>query len=205
MKETGDDKNKRVVHLIQLLLDEPKIRERIIRDFAPQKRDHNNVLVIMDIHKIRFGKYNWNGFGGFWNSLIKCYEEISFSDFFVKTWDALSDMTIGNQLIHTAVVEGLSRETLLRGIKNEDYDFIVDRFFDVVRHLTDEGYWKTIGTKTEFEEAALNPKIHGCPYAGGVEIEPRVPKAPPVSWRVVDSVGDTFEILSARWIGGMRH
>jgi hypothetical protein len=204
MKETSDDKTKRVVHLIQLLLDEPKIREKVICDFAPQKRDHCNILVIMNIKKIRFGKHNWNGFGGFWNNLIKCYEEISFSDFFIKTWDALSDMTTGNPLIHKAVVEGLSRETLLRGIKNGEYNFIVDRFLDVVRHLTDEGYWKTIGTKTDLNDQPSH-HVNGCPYAGGVEIQLGAPKAPPVNWRVVDSLGDTFEIISARWVGGMKH
>ena len=204
MKKLDDQQKKRVVHLIELLLDEPKIREKVIRDFAPQKRDHRHILVIMDIAKIRFGKHNWNGFGGFWNNLIKCYEELSFSDFFIKTWDALSDMTSANPLIHNAVIEGLSRETLLRGIKNEDYEYITDRFFDVVRHLSDEGYWKTIGTKTDLND---QPSHHfeGCPYSNGVKIQvEREIKSAPCDLRVVDCVGDTFEILTGRWVGGIR-
>lgn len=204
MKKTGDDKKDKLIALMNVLLAEPHIDETIHRNFDPKKRDHYNLLIIKDTQKIRFGKYNWNGFGGFWNNLIKCYEEISFSDFFIRSWEAICEMTIGNPLVHKAVVEGLSRETLLRGIKNGEYEWLADRFFDVIRHLTDEGYWKTVGTKTDLNDQPSH-HVNGCPYAGGVEIQIGAPKAPPVNWRVVDSLGDTFEIISARWVGGIKH
>lgn len=202
MEQTNERNEKRTIgHLINLLLEEPKIREKIIHDFVPQKRDHNNVLVIVDTARIRFGKYSWSGFGGFWNNLIKCYEEISFTDFFIKVWDALVDMTVGMPA-HEAVLEGLSRETLLKGIHNKEYDWIVDRFFDVCRHLTHDGFWKTTGTKTNLN-SETSSSHKGCPFAGrDIEIEVERPKSPPMSLRVVDSVGETFEILSARWVGG---
>lgn len=196
--ETGQSKEKRSIgHLINLLLEEPKIREKIFEGFEEQKRDHHNVLVIVDIAKIRFGKYSWSGFGGFWNNLIKCYEQISFTDFFIKVWDALVDMTAGT-VSNEAVIEGLSRETLLRGIKNKEYDWICDRFFDVCRHLTKSGYWNPEGTKATLgNQQSFNPD--------GVEITVNGrPKGPAMNFRVVDSVGETFEILNARWIGGGR-
>jgi hypothetical protein len=195
MKQAPENEKRTVGHLINLLLEEPKIREKVLEGFAEHKRDHLQVLVIVDIAKIRFGKYSWSGFGGFWNNLIKCYEEISFTDFFIKVWDALVDMTAGTDS-NIAVIEGLSRETLLRGIKNKEYDWIVDRFFDVCRHLTKTGYWNPEGTKAKLSDAQRGRD------SGTVEIEVDRKHAPVVNYRVVDSVGDVFEIVGMRWLGG---
>ena len=195
MNQAPENEKRTVGHLINLLLEEPKIREKVLEGFAEHKRDHLQVLVIVDIAKIRFGKYSWSGFGGFWNNLIKCYEEISFTDFFIKVWDALVDMTAGTDS-NIAVIEGLSRETLLRGIKNKEYDWIVDRFFDVCRHLTKTGYWNPEGTKAKLSDAQRGRD------SGTVEIEVNRQHAPVVNYRVVDSVGDVFEIVGMRWLGG---
>lgn len=195
MKQAPENEKRTVGHLINLLLEEPKIREKVLEGFAEHKRDHLQVLVIVDIAKIRFGKYSWSGFGGFWNNLIKCYEEISFTDFFIKVWDALVDMTAGTDS-NIAVIEGLSRETLLRGIKNKEYDWIVDRFFEVCRHLTKTGYWNPEGTKAKLSDAQRGHD------SGTVEIEVNRQHAPVVNYRVVDSVGDVFEIVGMRWLGG---
>ena len=200
MAQFDDKQKERIVHLIETLLVEPKIRESVTSNFTPHKKGYKHVLIVIERSKIYFAKYSWGGFGTFMNNLIKCYEDISFIDFFMMTWNALVDMTAGTPA-QEAVLEGLSRETILKGIRNKEYDWIVDRFFDVCRHLTNDGYWKTIGTKTDLNE---KPSHHfkGCPYSGGVEIQVGTPKAPPTLWRVVDSVGQTFEVLSARWVGG---
>ena len=205
MAQFDDKQKQRIVHLIESLLIEPKIRENVVSDFAKHKQGYNNVLIVIESSKIYFGKYNWNDFfGNFFNKLIKCYEEISFSDFFIKTWDALVDMTVGTAA-HKAVLEGLSRETLLEGIHNRKYDWIVDRFFDVCRHLTNDGYWKTIGTKTDLDDEPSH-HVKGCPFSDGVEIHVnKQPQSPPMTWRVVDSVGEPFEILNVRWVGGGRN
>lgn len=197
MKQAQNNDKRTVGHLINLLLEEPKIREKVIESFAEHKRNHLNVLVIVDTAKIRFGKYDWNGFGGFWNNLIKCYEEISFVDFFIKVWDALVDMTAGTDS-NVAVIEGLSRETLLRGIKNKEYDWICDRFFDVCRHLTKSGYWNPEGTKATLSNAGINDNHDG------IEIKVEKPHGPTLNYRVVDSIGDPFEIVGIRWMGGHR-
>ena len=203
MAQFDDKQKERIVHLIETLLVEPKIRESVTRDFVPHKKEYKHVLIVIERSKIYFAKYSWGGFGTFMNNLIKCYEEVSFSDFFIKTWDALVDMTVGTPA-HEAVLEGLSRETLLKGIHNKEYDWIVDRFFDVCRHLTNDGYWKTIGTKTNLDDQEKDSHhIKGCPFSNGVEIQVGAPKAPPTIWRVVDSLGQTFEVLSTRWVGGV--
>lgn len=194
MEQANKDEKRSLGHLINLLLEEPKIRAKVMEGFSDKKKDHCNVLVIVDVAKIRFGKYGWSGLGGFWNNLIKCYEEISFIDFFMKVWDALVDMTVGTDS-NEAVIEGLSREILLRGIKKKEYDWICDRFFDVCRHLTKSGYWNPEGTK-----AKLNSR--GRATGGEVEIEVEPHRGPVTSYRVVDSIGDVFEILNVRWKGG---
>lgn len=195
MEQAKNDEKRSVGDLIDLLLKEPQIRAKVIDSFVEHKRDCSNVLVIVDIAKIRFGKHSWSGFGGFWNNLIKCYEEISFADFFIKVWDALVDMTAGTDS-NTAVIEGLSRETLLRGIKNKDYDWICERFFTLCLHLTKRGFWNPEGTK-----ASLN---HRGTDSDEVEIhvDGRRTIGPTTRVRVVDSVGETFEVMNVRWLGG---
>ena len=196
MEQAKTNEKRTIGHLINLLLEEPQIRAKVTENFAEQKRDHSNVLVIVDTAKIRFGKYSWGGFGGFWNNLIKCYEEISFIDFFIKVWDALVLMTVGTDS-NEAVIEGLSREILLRGIKNKEYDWIADRLFDVCRHLTKSGYWNPEGTKARLSDVRDQ-------QSDGVEILVNSKRvvSPATNVRVVDSVGDVFQVMSVRWMGG---
>lgn len=189
--------------LVKALLKENKILEKVTSDF--KHRDYYNIEIITENGRMRFGKYSWGGFGGFWNNLIKCYEQISFADFVLKTWDALVEMTVGTNA-NEAVIEGLSREILLTGIHRKEYNQIIDRLFDVCRHLTTEGYWKTEGSKPNLnsEPKVTTTQRMGCPYSNGVEIEIERPKQPAVQFYVVDSIGEPFEVLNARWIGGRR-
>lgn len=197
------DKKLNVAHLINLLLEEPKIHETIKNGLKKEARDYNNCKVDLENTRIYFGKYSWGGFSGFWNNLIKCCDHISFDDFFIKAWDALVAMTVGTPA-HEAVLEGLSRETLLRGIHKKEYDWIADRFFDVCRHLTNDGYWKTQGTKTDLNsENVRSHHINGCPYSGGVQIEVE-PHNFKQKLHVVDAIGDVFEVINVKWLGGRR-
>ena len=105
-------------------------------------------------------------------------------------------MTAGTDS-NEAVIEGLSREILLRGIKNKEYDWIADRLFDVCRHLTKSGYWNPDGTKARLGD------VRGR-NADGVEIQVdgRRVITPATTIRVVDSIGDVFQIMNVRWVGG---
>lgn len=192
--------NASVADLISLLLREPKIQQKVTTSLKPEARDYHNVEINEQLQRIKFGKHSWGGFGGFWNNLIKCCDHITFDDFYIKVWDALVEMTAGMPA-HEAVLEGLSRETLLNGIHNKDTK-ILHRFFDVCRHLTSDGYWKDQGMNKDVNNRARSRR-NGCPYADEVEIEvePRV-KRPTTTVRVVDSIGDVFEVLNVRWIGG---
>lgn len=200
MENRDVSKTASVSDLIALLLREPKIQQKVTMSLKPEARDYHNIEVNEKLQRIRFGKHTWGGFGGFWNNLIKCCDHITFDDFYIKVWDALVEMTAGMPA-HEAVLEGLSRETLLNGIHNKDSK-ILHRFLDVCRHLTNDGYWKSQGMNKD-----INSQVHSrrneTPYADKVEVtvEPRV-KRTPTTVRVVDSVGDVFEVLNVRWIGG---
>lgn len=200
MENRDITKKASVADLIMLLLREPKIQEKVTASLKPEARNYNNIEINEKLQRIRFGKHSWSGFGGFWNNLIKCCDHITLDDFYIKVWDALVEMTAGMPA-HKAVLEGLSRETLLNGIHNKDTK-ILHRFFDVCQHLTNDGYWKSQGMDKD-----INSHIHhhdnGSRYADEVEVtvEPRV-KRSPTTIRVVDAVGDVFEVVNVRWVGG---
>ena len=130
--------------LIQALLKEPKIYDRVTAPIKHSER-YTSVKIVRENGLIQLGKYSWNSpLGNFWNNLIKCKKDISFEEFALRVWDALVDMTAGTKAA-TPVLEGLGHETLMRGIREKNWDWLVDRFFDIVRHLTSDGYWKTSG------------------------------------------------------------
>lgn len=198
MENRDVNKQASVADLISLLLREPKIQKKVTESLKPEARDYSNIEVNEQLQRIRFGKHSWGGFGGFWNNLIKCCDHITFDDFYIKVWDALVEMTAGMPA-HDAVLEGLSRETLLNGIHNKDYN-ILHRFLDVCRHLTNEGYWKSQGMNKDVNDRARNRRE--SKYADGLEVTVEPRKRPTTTVRVVDSVGDVFEVLDVRWVGG---
>jgi hypothetical protein len=187
--------------LIGYLLKEPKILEAVRSSLKPQAREYSNIKISGDVNRIYFGKYSWGGFTGFWNNLVKCCDHVTFADFCIKTWDALVEMTAGTDA-HTAVIEGLSREVLIQGIHQKD-SAILHRFFDVCRHLTNDGYWRDKGPKSN---DAPHHHSNSCPFAGGVEIEvePHNQQYHTGQWTVRDAVGDIFEVINVKWKGG-RH
>jgi len=198
MENRDVNKQASVADLISLLLREPKIQKKVTESLKPEARDYSNIEVNEQLQRIRFGKHSWGGFGGFWNNLIKCCDHITFDDFYIKVWDALVEMTAGMPA-HDAVLEGLSRETLLNGIHNKDCN-ILHRFLDVCRHLTNEGYWKSQGMNKDVNDRARNRRE--SKYADGLEVTVEPRKRPTTTVRVVDSVGDVFEVLDVRWVGG---
>ena len=199
MANSAEDVKLQAPELISLLLKEPKILQKIVLAMKPKARSYTNWKVVVEEERIYLGKYSWHGFGEFWNNLIKCCDHISFDDFYIKVWDALLEMTAGNEKAHIAVLEGLSREVVLQGIHAKDQN-ILHRFFDVCRHATSDGFWKDKGLKQD------NPPHHhfkGCPFSGDVEIEVQPHGQPrPTMFKVVDAVGDAFEVMSVRWLGG---
>lgn len=192
------DKQLTAERLIGLLLEEPKILQKILLSLKQQARNYTEFYTSPEDKRIYFGKYAWSGFGGFWNRLIKCCDHISYDEFYIRVWDALLEMTT-NPIAHKAIMEGLSKEVLLQGIHAGD-EKILQRFFDVCRHVTDDGFWRDKGLDNN---SAVNhhTKVYNDPETVEVEVKPQNIR-PTHTLRVVDCVGDVFEVLTGRWIGG---
>lgn len=185
--------------LIGLLLEEPKILEKILSSLRREAQSYVHFKTVPEEKRIVFGKYSWSGFSGFWNNLIKCCDHISYDDFYVKVWEALLEMS-SNPIVNEAIRNGLSQEVLLQGIHAGD-EKILQRFFDVCRHLTDDGYWRDKGLDNN---SAVHHHSNSCPYAKSdveVEIQPQRRVVHDKAY-VVDCIGDVFEVLTGRWVGG---
>lgn len=200
--ETRDlEKTNKVPEYVALLWKEPKIREKIRTRLKKEAQDYTNWYFDEHLNRIYVGRYSWGGFGGFWNRLIKCSDHIALEDFYVLVWDALVEMTAGLPA-HEAVLEGLSREVLIEGIRKKD-NTILRRFMDVCEHLTKDGYWsdpkQTVNKR--LNEGENHRVSHECPYHKGIEVtvEPRYKRKETL--RVVDSIGDPFEVVDVRWVG----
>lgn len=185
--------------LIICLLKEPEIRKKVVSGLKPQAREYKEVKIDMEEERIYFGKYCWSdSIGSWWNNLIKCCDHISIEDFCVKTWDALVSMTAGTEA-HEAVINDLSQETLLQGIHNKDLN-ILQRFFDVCRHLTADGYWR--------DKKSASNRGGGRVRREGPEVEIEVEEAPQRrtgrKLHVCDAIGDVFEVINVEWLGGRR-
>lgn len=185
--------------LIGYLLKEPKILQKVLSSLKAQAREYKQCKCVPEEERVYFGKYNWSGFGGFWNNLIKCYDHITYDDLYLKIWDALVEMTAGTEA-HEAVIEGLSREVLIQGIHAKDQN-ILHRFFDVCRHLTSDGYWRDKPTK---RSNTTKRDCRNCQSFEDLEIEVRPQSSRLGNITVRDAVGDIFEIINVKWVGG-RH
>lgn len=109
--------------LVGMLLLEPQIKATVF-----EKLDHidkykmytikNNGDVVLGETKVQW-----------WNNLIGCQRTVSFVDFALKVWEALVNLSTGvNQ---TAIIEGLSREIVMKAVKEKSYDWVVERLYDV--------------------------------------------------------------------------
>lgn len=109
--------------LVGMLLLEPQIKATVF-----EKLDHIDkykMYTIMNNGDVVLGetKVQW------WNKLIGCQRTVSFVDFALKVWEALVNLSTGvNQ---TAIIEGLSREIVMKAVKEKSYDWVVERLYDV--------------------------------------------------------------------------
>lgn len=185
--------------LIGYLLKETKIRQKVLLSLKPQARNYSKIKIVPEEERIYVGKYSWGGFSGFWQNLIKCFDHISYDDFYLKVWDTLLEMST-DPVVNEAIREGLSREVLIQGIHNKDQN-ILHRFFDICRHLTDDGYWRDKGLKSN---SAPHHHSNSCPFSGDVEIEVKPQNCHRGRVNVIDAVGDVFEVINVKWLGGRR-
>lgn len=109
--------------LIGMLLLEPQIKATVFEKL--HHVDKYKMYTINDDGSVTLGetKTQW------WNKLIGCQLTIPFDSFALKVWEALVNLSTGvNQ---TAIIEGLSREIVMKAVKEKDFDWVVKRLYDV--------------------------------------------------------------------------
>lgn len=111
------------VKLIAVMLSEPKIKAAVY-----EKLDHTEkykIYTINDDGSITLGSTRFH----FWNKIIGCEQTLPFESFALKVWDALVSLSTG--LNQKAIMEGLSQEIVMKGVKDKNFNWVVERLYDV--------------------------------------------------------------------------
>lgn len=105
--------------LISYMLRNETIRNKVLS--AGKEGETYVAIRISDSGIMTLGKTNcW-----WWNRLIKCQFPLTFHAFASAVWDALVDLSAGNN--KEALQKGLGREIMERAQREKDYEWVVRR------------------------------------------------------------------------------
>lgn len=135
MEKNLTDKSQK---LIEMLLMEPKIAEAVFMDI--EQRESYKILDINQDGTLTLGKRSVR----WWNKLFNMEKTISFRDFAFNAFRALVGMA--NNLNKNTILQGLSQELIAKAVLEKNYDFVVDRLFDVARFAVEDGTLNTVAT-----------------------------------------------------------
>lgn len=135
MEKNLTDKSQK---LIEMLLMEPKIAEAVFMDVG--KRESYKILDINQDGTFTLGKRSVR----WWNRLFGLEKTISFRDFAFNAFRALVGMA--NNLNKNTILQGLSQELIAKAVLEKNFDFVVDRLFDVARFAVENGKLNTVAT-----------------------------------------------------------
>lgn len=143
--------SKSSVLLMKYLLSDTRISDKVFNN-QKDKSKYKSVSIRED-GSILLGKTSYP----FWNQLLSCQIEIPFNDFALKVWDALVNLSVGDNSV--ALEEGLSTEIAKLSQRNGDYDLVVKRLFDCYEHVCnnkDEASSAGDSVKSELESRFVN-------------------------------------------------
>lgn len=115
------------ISLMKYLLSDTRISDKVF-DNTKDKSKYKSISICSDGHII-LGKTSYP----FWNQLLACQTKIPFNDFALKVWDALVNLSIGENSI--ALEKGLSTEIAKLSQREGDYDKVVKRLVDCYEHV----------------------------------------------------------------------
>lgn len=140
--------------LISILLLDKEIKANVF-----EKIDHIDkykMYTIMDNGDVVLGETKY----AFWNKLIGCQRTIPFESFALKVWDALVHLSEG--LNQKAIMEGLSREIVMKAVKDKDFNWVVERLDNVARMVAQKSsVTDGVGVSTA-GDWAFGPKLNPC-------------------------------------------
>lgn len=168
----------RSVLFIKWLLEEPTISERVMENHKDKEK--YKIITVNPEGTIVLGKTSFKWL----NQLLACQDKIPFESFALRVWNALVDLSNGENKI--AVDKGLSREIITKGVRELNYDWVVERLFDAARYVCQNSTLSAIpGTSAE------NPGYEAAMNKGVDTININVNGITKVL-RFKDSVGDPF-------------
>lgn len=169
------------VSLIKVLLAEPKIAEKVMENHAD--KDKYKICTVREDGLIILGKTSFR----WWNQLIGCQDKIPFEAFALRVWDALVDLSSG--LNNTAITEGLSKEIAKKAQREAEYDWVVNRLFDVARHVCQNGLLAgEPNISAENHGNGATREVVGIPSSQGIVININGTTKKVIPF--VDSIGD---------------
>lgn len=140
--------------LISILLLDKEIKANVF-----EKIDHVDkykMYTIMDNGDVVLGETKY----AFWNKLIGCQRTIPFESFALKVWDALVHLSEG--LNQKAIMEGLSREIVMKAVKDKDFNWVVERLDNVARMVAQKSSIADgVGVSTA-GDGAFGPELNPC-------------------------------------------
>lgn len=69
----------------------------------------------------------------FWNRLIGCQVKLPFESWALAVWDALVSLSVGSNAV--AIEEGLGVEIAKKAQRENEYDWVVSRLFEIHEHV----------------------------------------------------------------------
>ena len=95
---------------------------------------------------------NW-----FWNQLIGCKFDLTFESWALAVWDALVGLCKGSNAV--AIEEGLSVEIAKKAQRDGDYNWVVDRLFEILEHFCNN---MNGGASLEGDRGKSGPSVVVC-------------------------------------------
>lgn len=90
----------------------------------------------------------------FWNQLIGCKFDLTFESWALAVWAALVGLSKGNNAI--AIEEGLSVEIAKKTKRESEYNWVVDRLYEVFEHFCNN---KDDGASLEGDRGKSGPSV----------------------------------------------
>lgn len=173
--------------LIKVLLTDPKITEVVYED--SKNKEKYKICTIRPNGSIVMGKtkYLW------WNQLLNCQDILPFESFALKVWNALVNLSSG--VNNTAIMKGLSQEIVMKSVRENKYDWVVDRLYDCWKHVAQNssGFSSPevpAGTQVSDQGRNWNNKNNcGEPHNIVINLNGQSRVIP-----IIDSVGDTMNV-----------
>lgn len=182
--------------LIRVLLTDAKISETIFEN--AKDRSKYKICTICGNGSIIMGKTRF----AWWNQLLNCQDTIPFESFALKIWDALVDLSSG--INNTAILKGLSQEIVMKSVRDNQYDWVIERLYDCWSHVAQnsDGYRTPEvpeGTRRNGQGRSVVIEEHDVPRQIVLNIDGHHKIIP-----IVDSRGDSMRLGVEVGITGIR-